>query len=40
VKWNFEKFLVSADRTKLARFRPQVEPDDAKLAATLESMLP
>ncbi len=37
VKWNFEKFVVSADRTKVARFRPKTEPDDAKLIEVLEA---
>ena len=37
VKWNFEKFIVSADRTKISRFRPQTEPDDADLIEVLEA---
>jgi glutathione peroxidase len=40
VKWNFEKFLVGADGTVLARFRPQVTPDSAELVAAVESVLP
>ena len=28
IRWNFEKFLVGRDGEVLARFAPQVEPDD------------
>ena len=31
VKWNFEKWLVSADGEVLTRFRTQVKPTDAEL---------
>lgn len=31
VTWNFEKFLVAADGTVVARFSPKVEPEDAAL---------
>ena len=31
VTWNFEKFLVAADGTVIARFSPQVEPEDPTL---------
>jgi hypothetical protein len=31
--WNFEKFLVGPDGTVLARFRPQVTPEDPALIA-------
>jgi glutathione peroxidase len=31
VSWNFEKFLVAADGTVVARFSPKVEPDDPAL---------
>jgi glutathione peroxidase len=40
IRWNFEKFVVSADGTKITRFDPQVKPDDPKLIATLEAALP
>jgi glutathione peroxidase len=39
IKWNFEKFLLSADRTKITRFRPRTEPDDARLIEALEASL-
>jgi glutathione peroxidase len=31
VTWNFEKFLVAADGTVIARFSPQVTPEDPSL---------
>jgi glutathione peroxidase len=40
VKWNFEKFLVSPAGEVVARFRPQVEPDDPALVAAIEAQLP
>jgi glutathione peroxidase len=40
IRWNFEKFLVSADGTKITRFDPQTKPDDPKLIAALEAALP
>jgi glutathione peroxidase len=40
ITWNFEKFLVSPDGEIVARFRPQVEPDDTALVGALESQLP
>ncbi|MEU8380087.1 glutathione peroxidase [Streptosporangium sp. NPDC048865] len=39
VAWNFEKFLVSRDGEVLARFRPQVQPDDPALIAAIEKSL-
>jgi len=39
VMWNFEKFVVGRDGRVLARFAPDVAPDDPALAATLESAL-
>lgn len=39
VTWNFEKFLVSPDRT-VTRFRPTVEPDDPDVVAAIEAALP
>ena len=39
IQWNFEKFLLSADRTKIIRFRPRTEPDDARLIEVLEASL-
>ena len=40
IQWNFEKFLVGPDGTVLARFRPQVTPEDPDLIATIEASLP
>jgi glutathione peroxidase len=40
VKWNFEKFLVGPDGGVIARFRPQVTPEDPDLAAAIEANLP
>ena len=40
VKWNFEKFLVSPSGQVVARFRPQVEPEDPAIVAAIEAQLP
>jgi glutathione peroxidase len=40
VKWNFEKFLVSPSGDVVARFRPQVTPDDPALVSAIEEQLP
>lgn len=40
VMWNFEKFLVSADATRVTRFRPQTTPDDPAVIAAIEAALP
>ncbi|WP_258062731.1 MULTISPECIES: glutathione peroxidase [unclassified Rathayibacter] len=39
VKWNFEKFLITADGT-VHRFRPTVEPDDPRIVDLIEASLP
>ena len=39
IRWNFEKFLVGRDGEVLARFAPQVEPDDAAVVAAIEAAL-
>ena len=39
VEWNFEKFLISADGTVVARFRPQVVPEDPRIAEAIEGVL-
>ncbi|MFI7099329.1 glutathione peroxidase [Streptomyces sp. NPDC050161] len=36
IRWNFEKFLIGADGTVVARFSPQVEPDDAAIVSAIE----
>nr|WP_225955513.1 glutathione peroxidase [Kibdelosporangium phytohabitans] len=40
VQWNFEKFLLSAKGDVVARFRPAVEPGDAKVRSAIEAQLP
>lgn len=37
--WNFEKFLLSREGQVLARFAPDVAPDDALLIAAIEAAL-
>jgi len=37
VRWNFEKWLVSADGEVVGRFSPQVEPDDPALLAAIDA---
>ena len=39
VQWNFEKFLVGADGTVLARFRPRTEPESPEITSAIESAL-
>jgi glutathione peroxidase len=39
IRWNFEKFLVSPAGAVVARFRPQVEPDDPKVITAIEAQL-
>ena len=38
IRWNFEKFLVSADGA-VQRFSPQVEPEDPAIVAAIEASL-
>jgi glutathione peroxidase len=40
IRWNFEKFVVSADGAKITRFSPEVEPDDPAVLAAVEAGLP
>jgi glutathione peroxidase len=37
VLWNFEKFLVGRDGRVVARFAPDVTPEDARLVAAIEA---
>jgi glutathione peroxidase len=37
--WNFEKFLVGKDGTVLARFAPDLKPDDPRIVAAIEAAL-
>ena len=39
VKWNFGKFLVGRDGKLIARFGPQVTPDDPALVGAIEKAL-
>jgi glutathione peroxidase len=39
VQWNFEKFLVSPAGEVVARFRPQVEPEDERVIRAIEGVL-
>jgi glutathione peroxidase len=39
IRWNFEKFLVSADGRVLARFSPQTEPDAPEITSAIEGAL-
>jgi glutathione peroxidase len=39
VLWNFEKFLVSRDGHVLARFAPDMPPDDPRLTRAIETAL-
>ncbi|WP_282791471.1 glutathione peroxidase [Streptomyces sp. CC224B] len=40
IRWNFEKFLISADGTVAARFSPQTEPESPEMVAAIEAALP
>ena len=37
--WNFEKFLVGKDGTVVARFAPDMVPNDPRITAAIESAL-
>jgi glutathione peroxidase len=39
ITWNFEKFLVSPKGDVVARYRPQVEPQDASVVSDIEAQL-
>jgi glutathione peroxidase len=39
VLWNFEKFLVDRSGNIVARFAPDVAPDDARLLAKIDELL-
>jgi glutathione peroxidase len=40
IRWNFEKFVVSADGTKVTRFSPKTKPEDPTVVAAVEAALP
>jgi glutathione peroxidase len=37
--WNFEKFLVGRDGTPIARFAPDMAPDDPRIVSAIEAAL-
>lgn len=39
ILWNFEKFLIGRDGNVVARFSPEVVPDDPAVVAAIESAL-
>ena len=39
ITWNFEKFLVSPKGDIVARYRPQVEPEDPIVVSDIEAQL-
>ncbi|HEY1709966.1 MAG TPA: glutathione peroxidase [Rhizomicrobium sp.] len=39
VMWNFEKFLVSRDGKAVARFAPDIAPDDPRVTSAIEAEL-
>lgn len=39
VLWNFEKFLVNRSGTPVARFAPDIEPEDEKVTGRIEAEL-
>ena len=39
ITWNFEKFLVSPTGDIVARYRPQVEPEDPTVVGDIEAQL-
>ncbi len=38
IRWNFEKFLITADGS-VQRFAPQIEPEDASIVSAIEASL-
>jgi glutathione peroxidase len=40
IRWNFEKFVVSADGKKVTRFSPKTKPEDPAVVAAVEAALP
>jgi len=40
IRWNFEKFLISADGAQVTRFSPEITPDDPSVIAAIEAALP
>lgn len=40
IRWNFEKFVISADGTEVTRFSPRIQPEDPIVIAAIEAALP
>jgi glutathione peroxidase len=40
IRWNFEKFVISADHKKVTRFSPKTKPEDPSVIAAVEAALP
>ena len=40
IRWNFEKFVVSSDGSKITRFSPKTKPEDPTVIAAVEAALP
>lgn len=40
IRWNFEKFVISADGSQITRFAPKTKPDDPSVIAAIEAALP
>ena len=40
IRWNFEKFVISADGASVTRFSPRTRPDDPAVLAAIEAALP
>jgi len=40
IRWNFEKFVISADGKQITRFDPRTAPDDPAVLAAIEAGLP
>jgi glutathione peroxidase len=40
IRWNFEKFVISADGSQITRFSPKTTPDDPAVIAAVENALP
>jgi glutathione peroxidase len=39
IAWNFEKFLVDGSGSVVARFSPQVEPEDPRLREAIDTLV-
>jgi glutathione peroxidase len=39
LRWNFEKFLIAATGTPIARFSPRTDPEDPQVIAAIEAAL-